>query len=119
MRGGQLPYCCAIFHRESWTGCHIPGVKIPPDTGDFLNGFRNPQNGRTHIQILHDTLVRFIKDQYIFCHDAVLEHLLCGDTSVPAPTLQVYIKELSTVDQETQINGYEKEMKVLTSIHIQ
>ena len=51
--------------------------------------------------------------QYIFCHDAVLEVMLCGDTSIAAPNLRTQVFMLSSEDPETGKTGFEKQLQVL------
>jgi protein tyrosine phosphatase len=56
------------------------------------------------------------EEQFIFCHDAVLEHILCGNTGVQAPDLETHMAQLNIVDETTQTDGYDKEMKLLTRV---
>jgi protein tyrosine phosphatase len=62
------------------------------------------------------TLVYDFQNQYIFCHDAVLEYVLCGETSVAAHSLRARIKTLSSVNQEEGVSGYKKELKLLAKV---
>ena len=50
--------------------------------------------------------------QYVFCHDAVLEVMLCGDTSVEAPNLRTHVSILKKVDSATEKTGFEKQLQV-------
>ena len=39
--------------------------------------------------------------QYVFIHDALLEAIMCGDNSIPAPELKKRFQELIEVDPES------------------
>ena len=52
------------------------------------------------------------QDQYVFCHNAVLEYVLCGDTSVSALNLQIHIRQQSQADSQTGKTGFEKDLEV-------
>jgi len=53
-----------------------------------------------------------VQEQYIFIHDAVLEYITCGDTSIEAPNVMRAMAKLKTKDKMTGLNGYEQELKV-------
>ena len=40
--------------------------------------------------------------QYVFLHDALLEAIMCGDTSIPAPELRTKLQSLLEVDEDTK-----------------
>ena len=50
--------------------------------------------------------------QYVFCHDAVQELVLCGDTSVAATDLRKHVFMLKEVDPATGKTGLVKELQV-------
>jgi protein tyrosine phosphatase len=54
--------------------------------------------------------------QYIFCHDAILEYLLCGDTSVSAPNLRMHIRQMSKTDPLTDQTGFDKQLQLLEKV---
>jgi protein tyrosine phosphatase len=56
------------------------------------------------------------EDQYKFCHDAVLEYVLCGDTSVSAANLQIHINKKSKIDSETGKTGFEKDLEIINRL---
>ena len=60
------------------------------------------------------TLVSSSKAQYIFIHDAILESVLCGDTSIPASDLSDRLDALSELDPESQRIKIEVEFEVRT-----
>lgn len=51
--------------------------------------------------------------QYIFIHDAILESVLCGDTSIPASDLSDRLDALSELDPESQRIKIEVEFETL------
>ena len=48
----------------------------------------------------------------MFVHDAILEALLSGKTEVSAQNLRIYVNNLRRVDDDTEMNGFEKQFKV-------
>jgi protein tyrosine phosphatase len=55
-------------------------------------------------------------DQYKFCHDAVLEYVLCGDTSALAANLHIHIRQLNTINSETGKTGFERDLEIINRI---
>jgi netrin-G3 ligand len=55
-------------------------------------------------------------EQYIFCHDAVLEVMLCGNTSVAAPDLRTHVFMLSSKDPDTRKTGFERQLQILKKV---
>ena len=56
--------------------------------------------------------VSFHQDQYVFCHNAILEYVLCGDTSVSVLNLQIHIRQQNQADSQTGKTGFEKDLEV-------
>ena len=61
--------------------------------------------------------------QYVFIHDALLEAIMCGDNSIPAPELRTRFQELSEVDPETkksriQLQFEVRRLEVYTHVHV-
>ena len=56
----------------------------------------------------------------MFLHDALLEALMCGDTSIAAPVKDAKEKvaELAKVDPKTGKTGFETQFEVATYIKI-
>jgi netrin-G3 ligand len=54
--------------------------------------------------------------QYVFCHDAVLEFVLCGDNRVEAPNLKKHIAALKEIDEQTGKSGFQKQLDLLTKL---
>jgi netrin-G3 ligand len=54
--------------------------------------------------------------QYIFCHDAVLDYIRCGETEVSAGSLQSHIQELYKVDQSVGVSGIRHELQLLNKV---
>jgi netrin-G3 ligand len=54
--------------------------------------------------------------QYIFCHDAILEVITCGDTSVESSNLRSYISIMKEIDQATGETGFAKQLKLLNRL---
>ena len=52
--------------------------------------------------------------QFIFLHDIVLEHALCGCTLIPVPQLSRVIRELDITDPETKKTGFHNQYQVRT-----
>lgn len=52
------------------------------------------------------------EDQYIFIHDAVLEHVICGVTEVPARNLHAHIQNLMQIPDGETVTGLALEFKV-------
>ncbi|XP_065904176.1 receptor-type tyrosine-protein phosphatase alpha-like [Dysidea avara] len=55
-------------------------------------------------------------EQYIFIHDAVLEFITCGDTSIEAPNVMRAMAKLKSKDRMTGLTGYEQELKILNKV---
>jgi protein tyrosine phosphatase len=55
-------------------------------------------------------------DQYVFCHDAVLEYVLSGNTRVPASDLHNYIQQHSQTDSQTGKTGFENDLQILDKL---
>jgi netrin-G3 ligand len=56
------------------------------------------------------------EEQYIFCHNAVLEEILCGDTSIKASDLSDHISELDICDPNTEKTGFQKQLELLDKV---
>uniref|UniRef100_H2Y4Y1 protein-tyrosine-phosphatase n=1 Tax=Ciona savignyi TaxID=51511 RepID=H2Y4Y1_CIOSA len=56
------------------------------------------------------------EEQYIFIHEAVLEALLCGETSVAANELVQHYDDLITVDPQTHFAPIQEEFETLNVI---
>uniref|UniRef100_A0A6P8I6N2 protein-tyrosine-phosphatase n=1 Tax=Actinia tenebrosa TaxID=6105 RepID=A0A6P8I6N2_ACTTE len=56
------------------------------------------------------------KEQYLFIHMAILEHLTCRITEVQAQQLGKTIKKLTIYDRKEKITGFEKEFKHLSAL---
>lgn len=52
------------------------------------------------------------EDQYIFIHDAVLEHVICGITEVPARNLHAHIQNLMQIPEGETVTVLGLEFKV-------
>ncbi|KAL5486475.1 hypothetical protein EMCRGX_G018961 [Ephydatia muelleri] len=53
--------------------------------------------------------------QYIFIHDAILESVMCGDTSIPASELKDRMATMRQVDPESQIMKIETQFETLNT----
>eukprot|EP00118_Oscarella_pearsei_P023283 m.275784 g.275784 ORF g.275784 m.275784 type:complete len:1931 (+) comp40604_c0_seq9:2253-8045(+) len=51
--------------------------------------------------------------QYIFCHNAILEYVLCGDTDVQAHNVRNYVRQLENVDPVSKKTGMQKQLDLL------
>jgi receptor-type tyrosine-protein phosphatase F len=56
------------------------------------------------------------EDQYIFIHDALVEAVICGQTEVPARSLQSHIQKLMQLEPGENVTGMEHEFKKLGNI---
>ena len=56
--------------------------------------------------------VTFIQDQYMYVHDAINDHVTCGDSIIVAHELGQKITEMSTPDPQTGLTGYGKHFQV-------
>ncbi|CAK8689546.1 receptor-type tyrosine-protein phosphatase kappa-like isoform X2 [Clavelina lepadiformis] len=56
------------------------------------------------------------EEQYVFIHEAVLEALLCGETSVAADMLSQHYDDLITVDPQTHFAPIQEEFETLNVI---
>ena len=50
--------------------------------------------------------------QYVFIHDALLEAIMCGDNSIPAPELRKRLQELMEVDPESKKSKLQLQFEV-------
>ena len=59
-------------------------------------------------------LLIIFQSQYTFIHNALLEHIACGDTSIAAPISNVEekIDELSKSNTETNKTGFQLQFEV-------
>ena len=48
----------------------------------------------------------------MFIHDALCDHISCGDTSVPAHELKATIATLRRVDRDTKKTGFQEQFTV-------
>lgn len=48
----------------------------------------------------------------MFCHDALLESILCGNTQMAAHNLRIEMNKLRQRDATTKLTGFESEFKV-------
>lgn len=48
----------------------------------------------------------------MFCHDALLESILCGNTEIAAHNLRIEMNKLRQKDPTTKSSGYESQFKV-------
>lgn len=48
----------------------------------------------------------------MFCHDALLESVLCGNTQMAAHNLRIEINRLRQTNATTKMTGFETEFKV-------
>ena len=54
------------------------------------------------------------QNQFVFLHDTILEHALCGKTLVPTgPELRAFMNQLDEGGDQTGKNGYEKHFQVI------
>ncbi|XP_064386192.1 receptor-type tyrosine-protein phosphatase F-like [Halichondria panicea] len=53
--------------------------------------------------------------QYVFIHDAVLESIMCGDNSIPAPELKSKLQSLVEVNADTGKSTFELQFETLNS----
>jgi len=51
----------------------------------------------------------------MFIHDAILEAVLCGNTEVPARSLNTHIKNLTTLQTRDGVTNMEIEFKVCSN----
>ncbi|XP_013415624.1 receptor-type tyrosine-protein phosphatase epsilon [Lingula anatina] len=56
------------------------------------------------------------EEQYYFIHDAMLEELYCGNTTVPVQRLQPYFHRLKQVDIKSGLSKLEREFAVLQQL---
>ena len=52
------------------------------------------------------------QDQYVFIHDAVLEAITCGNTQIPAPSLQSTLETLAKWDYKKEQDGFDAQFHV-------
>ena len=48
----------------------------------------------------------------MFCHDAVLDYILCGNTRISANELKRRVRHLEIVDRSSRLTGFENELLV-------
>ena len=65
-----------------------------------------------YIQYLFICFDYTFKAQYVFVHEAVLESVLCGDTSIPSNNFILELNKLKHLDPATSQTGLEKQYKV-------
>ena len=53
-----------------------------------------------------------LQDQYMFIHDALCDHITCGDTSVLAHELKATIATLGIVGKDTKKTGFQEQFDV-------
>lgn len=58
------------------------------------------------------------EDQYIFIHDAVLEHVICGVTEVSARNLHAHIQNLMQIPEGETVTGLALEFKKLSNMKV-
>ncbi|XP_046853383.1 receptor-type tyrosine-protein phosphatase delta-like isoform X2 [Xenia sp. Carnegie-2017] len=56
------------------------------------------------------------EEQYVFCHDALLESILCGNTEIAAHNLRIEMNKLRQKDPTTKSSGYESQFKTLSRV---
>ncbi|XP_065213567.1 tyrosine-protein phosphatase Lar isoform X3 [Planococcus citri] len=56
------------------------------------------------------------EDQYIFIHDAVVEHVICGVTEIPARNLHAHIQKLMQMPEGETVTGLALEFKKLSNM---
>ncbi|CAB4018698.1 partial [Paramuricea clavata] len=56
------------------------------------------------------------EEQYVFCHDALLESILCGNTQMAAHNLRIEMNKLRQRDATTKLTGFESEFKILNKV---
>ncbi|XP_065833910.1 receptor-type tyrosine-protein phosphatase S-like [Oscarella lobularis] len=54
--------------------------------------------------------------QYVFCHDAVLDYILCGNTRISANELKRRVRHLEIVDRSSRLTGFENELLTLDKV---
>lgn len=52
------------------------------------------------------------QDQYVFIHDALFDHIVCGDTSIPASSLKTALHDLTLVDPKKGVSDLHLEYEV-------
>ena len=50
--------------------------------------------------------------QYVFIHDALLEAIMCGDNSIPAPELRKRLQDLMEVDPDSKKSKLQLQFEV-------
>ena len=62
----------------------------------------------------NNSYISCVQDQYTLIFTALLEYIACGDTSIAAPTKSVQdkVKELSSLDPNTNKTGFETQFEV-------
>ncbi len=58
----------------------------------------------------------YFQAQYEFIYDTVAMYLQCGITVITAKELPAVVQKLAIKDQQTKLNGFEREYKVLLHI---
>lgn len=60
--------------------------------------------------------INYFQEQYVFCHDALLESILCGNTQISAHNLRIEMNKLREKDPASKMTGFEAQFKVICSI---
>lgn len=53
-----------------------------------------------------------LKDQYVFIHDALLDYITCGDTTMSASSLRSRVNKMSKVIPGKALNVYDQQFEV-------
>ena len=56
--------------------------------------------------------------QYVFIHDALLEAIMCGDNSIPAPELRKRFQDLMEVDPESNKSRLQLQFEVSECVKV-
>jgi len=66
----------------------------------------------SHARSLCDVIVCCVQAQYIFLHNAILEGVRSGKTTIPAEMLRDHVHALAKVHLSTGKTGFEQEFRV-------
>ena len=58
----------------------------------------------------------FLKDQYVFLHDALLEAISCGDTEISTDQYRSILDKLKSLDMKTDTTGIESQFVLLSQV---
>ena len=61
-------------------------------------------------------ILMFLKDQYVFLHDALLEAISCGDTEISTDQYQLILDKLKALDMKTDTTGIESQFVLLSQV---